>query len=45
MLACEYVDENGPAAMLAAKRSAGVVPEMNLNVHHVYLCQVRKRLF
>ena len=44
MLACEYVGENGSAAMLAAKRSAGVAPEMNLNVHHICLCQVRKRL-
>ena len=25
-----YVEENGSAAMLAAKRSAGVTPEMNL---------------
>ena len=30
MLVCKYVDENGLAAMLAAKRSAGVTPEVNL---------------
>ena len=27
-----HVEENGSAAMLAAKRSAGVVPEVNLRV-------------
>ena len=30
MHACMYVDENGLTAMLAAKRSAGVAPEVNL---------------
>ena len=28
-----YVEENGSAAMLAAKRSAGVTPEVNLGEH------------
>ena len=27
---CKYVDQNGLAAMLATKRSAGVTPEINL---------------
>ena len=27
---CRYVEETGSAAMLAAKRSAGVAPEVNL---------------
>ena len=27
---CKYVDENGSAVMLAAKRSAGVTPKVNL---------------
>ena len=30
MLAHRYVEENGLAAILATKRSAGVVPEVNL---------------
>ena len=30
MLICMYVDQNGSATMLAAKRSAGVAPEVNL---------------
>ena len=30
MPACRYVEENGLAAMLAANRSAGVTPEVNL---------------
>ena len=30
MLACRYVEENGLAAILAAKRSAGVAAEVNL---------------
>ena len=30
MPACRYVEENGSAAMLATKRSAGVTPEVNL---------------
>ena len=29
MLVCKYMDENGSAAMLAAKGSAGVAPEVN----------------
>ena len=33
MLICKYVDENGSAAMLAAKRLAGVAPEVNLGEH------------
>ena len=32
MPACRYMEENGSAAMLAAKRSAGVTPEVNLKV-------------
>ena len=32
MLVCKYMDENGSAAMLAAKRSAGVTPEVNLKI-------------
>ena len=30
MFVQKYVDENGSATMLAAKRSAGVTPEVNL---------------
>ena len=33
MPACRYVEENGSAAMLAAKRSADVVPEVYLKEH------------
>ena len=33
MPAHRYVKENGSAAMLAAKRSAGVTPEVNLWEH------------
>ena len=33
MLVRKYVDENGLAAMLAAKRSVGVTPEVNLREH------------
>ena len=29
---CKYVDENSLAAMLAAKRSAGVAPDVNLRI-------------
>ena len=36
MLVCKYVDENSSAAMLAAKRSAGVIPEVNLREHTSY---------
>ena len=32
MLVHRYVDENGLAAMLATKRSAGVTPEVNLRI-------------
>ena len=32
MFACKYVDQNSSAAMLAAKRSAGVTPEVNLRI-------------
>ena len=28
----KYVDQNGSAAILAAKRSAGVTPEVNLRI-------------
>ena len=33
MPACMYVEENGSAAMLAAKWVAGVAPEVNLRDH------------
>ena len=32
MLLHIYVDRNGSAAMLAAKRSAGVTPKVNLRI-------------
>ena len=32
MFICKYVDENGSAAMLAARRSAGVTPKVNLRI-------------
>ena len=32
MLVCKDVDRNGSAVMLAAKRSAGVAPEVNLRI-------------
>ena len=32
MLVRKYVDENGLAAMLATKKSAGVMPEVNLRI-------------
>ena len=32
MLVHKYVDQNGLAAILAAKRSAGVAPEVNLRI-------------
>ena len=32
MLACKYVDDGSLAAMLTAKRSAGVMPEVNLRI-------------
>ena len=32
MLVCKYVDVNGLAAMMAANRSAGVPPEVNLRI-------------
>ena len=37
-----YVEQIGSAAMLAAKWSAGVLPEVNLRecVTHICLCQV-----
>ena len=37
MLVCKYVDENGSAAMLATKRSAGVTPEVNLREHILHI--------
>ena len=33
MPVCRYVEEIGSAAMLAAKRSAGVAPEVNVREH------------
>ena len=33
MPACRYAEENGLTAMLTAKRSAGVAPEVNLREH------------
>ena len=33
MLFCWYVEENGSAAMLATKRPADVIPEVNLREH------------
>ena len=33
MPGCRYVEEISSAAMLAAKRSAGVTPEVNLREH------------
>ena len=39
------MEENGLAAMLAAKRSAGVTPEVKFrNVQHACLCQAQIRL-
>ena len=35
LFVCKYVDENGLPAILAAKRSASVTPEMN---HRIPLC-------
>ena len=32
-----YVGENGPAAMLVTKRSAGVAPEVNLREHITHM--------
>ena len=32
MLVCKHVDQYGSAAILAAKRSAGVAPEVNLRI-------------
>ena len=40
MLVHKYVDQNGSAAMLTAKRSAGVTPEVNLR-NMCRPCQVR----
>ena len=37
-----YMEEIGSAAMLATKRSAGVIPEVNLKEH--VICQARIRL-
>ena len=44
MLVCKYVDENSSAAMLVAKRSADVTPEVNLKEHtsHMPLPSVNK---
>ena len=37
MPACRYVEENGSAAMLAAKRSVGVAPEVNFREHVTHM--------
>ena len=42
MLAHRYMEENDSAAMLAAKRSAGVTPEVNLREHVTYPPSVNK---
>ena len=44
MLAHKYVEENSLYTMLAAKRSAGVTPEMNLGEHvtHMSLPRMNK---
>ena len=44
MLVHKYVDRNGSAAMLTAKRSAGVTPEVNLRnmLHAGEEAQVRE---
>ena len=36
MPACRYVEENGSTTMLAAKRSVGITPEVNLRDHIIY---------
>ena len=36
MSADRYLEENGSAAMLAAKRLAGVTPEINFGEHVTY---------
>ena len=45
MLSHRYLEENGSAAMLAAKRSAGITPEVNLKecVTHMPLSRVNKK--
>ena len=43
MPAHKYVEDNGSAAMLAAKKLAGVTSEVNLN-EHAHLCQAWTRL-
>ena len=44
MPACRYMEENGSAVMLAAKRSASVTPEVNLRecVIHMPLSSMNK---
>ena len=37
MPVCRYVEESSVVAMLAAKRSAGVTPEMNLRKHIIHM--------
>ena len=46
MLVHKYVDEKSSAAMLAAKRSTGVVAPQGIsgNIHHVRLCPVQIRM-
>ena len=50
MLAHRYVEENGLAAMLTAKRSAGVAPQVNLlhevgNINILVLWKVQGKPF
>ena len=37
MPVCRYVEENSLAALLAAKRSAGVAPEVNVREHVAHM--------
>ena len=37
MPACRYIEENRLAAILATKRSTGVIPEVNLREHVTYI--------
>ena len=46
MPVCRYAEENGSATMLAAKRSAGVTPKMNVRecITHVSPPSVNKAI-
>ena len=45
MPACMYMEEMGASSMLAAKRSVGVTPEVNIREHlYMYLHQAQIRL-